>query len=185
MLLVAVVAMVGSGSSKGAEPGEKGRFVDACYERLRANDLSKVKDCFTDDFQMFGPESKLLGLSARGEALARMMAAGFAVDGSGWTTEFRLDDESEVGDTLWRQMTWIGRNPRGPYFGFTSLPPDLELQMPMLFKYTFRDGRIAEHSYMYDTVGALIDMAGGDYKAGVEKLLEIAPMIEQMRSASP
>jgi len=167
-------ATMAGGQTSGV--GKKTQFVLDCYARVdRGNDPNVFRDCFTPDYKMTGPETKMLSKdgSLHGEqAINAMGAMNRNDDASFGKKDWKLVMSMENGDTVVRRMRWTGKVPKGSYAGFENLPKGLTVTGDAVLIDTFRDGKIAEQFFTYDTMGFLMDLAQGDMKKLAAALLK-------------
>src|SRR4030042_561690 len=164
----------------------RSRFIDTTYERVHAGDPDVFAECFTPDFTYHGPESKMMSPDGalHGENAIRAMYAFNNGDKGSWGKGERESIvEVETKDRLFRVMRWTAQKPYKAYAGFDKLPPDMKVKTGVFILYTFRDGKICDEFFAYDTLGYFIDMAQGDMKKAAAALSNFAPMMENQKAS--
>jgi ketosteroid isomerase-like protein len=168
--------------------GKKTQFVLDCYARVdKGGDGTVFSDCFTPDYTMTGPETKMLSKdgSLHGEAAIKAMGGMNRNDDASfgkkdWTLVMSMENDN----TVVRRMRWTGKAPHGSYAGFEDLPNNLTITGDAVLIDTFRDGRIADQFFVYDTMGFFMDLAEGDMKKMGAALAKMGDMIATQKAAT-
>ena len=161
-------------------PSAIARFIDDTYDRVHAGDPKVFAECFTPDFTYTGPEAKMMSAdgSLHGENALRAMYSFEHGDKGSWSSVTRENIiEIESGDYFLRVMKWVAKHPYESYLGFDNLPPDMEVTNHIFIVYTFRDGKICNEFFAYDTLGYFTDIAQGDMQKAATALAKFTPMM--------
>jgi hypothetical protein len=165
---------------------ERSKLLDYCIQRVWKGDMTVFEECFTPDFRLTQPESKLISPSGSFhgksglETLSRILRADPLTWGS-MAEETVWEIESE--DRIVRESRLVAKNPSGPYGGFQALPPDLEVTIRLIHVYTFKDGKICDEFTTYDHLGYYFDMAEGDLKRAAQAIANSSAWWMEMRAA--
>src|SRR5690606_14710951 len=102
------------------EAGPLTRFVLDCYDRAYRGEAGVYDDCFTEDYKMLGPETKLVSREPDGALHGRSAIQAYHDmnhgDAVAWgNVEFQTVWSMENDDTVVRIMRWISSDPKGDY----------------------------------------------------------------------
>jgi hypothetical protein len=162
------------------------KFLEDCAARTIAHDPTVFDQCYTPDFRLSGsiethyaPNRTLVGRNA---VNAKM------VWGTGDKNAFKSLNRYilyyiEDGDRIAYHRRFVAVGPRvASYAGVTNIAPDLKLEMDALEVITFRDSKIASEFWTYDTLGFVMDLAGGDPQKVAASLVAMKPFLDQIKS---
>ncbi|HEX4024781.1 MAG TPA: ester cyclase [Steroidobacteraceae bacterium] len=162
------------------------RFLEDCAARTVAHDPTVFDQCYTKDFRLSGsiethyaPNRTLVGR----DAVCAKMIWGTGDKSSFKSLKRYILYYIEQGDKIAYPRKWVAEGPaNGSFGGMTGLDPNLKVEMDALEVFTFRGGKIASEFWTYDTMGFMLDFAGGDPQKVAAALERMKPMLEQMRS---
>ena len=165
---------------------EKSKFLDECYDRVYASDMTVFEDCFTPDYTLFIPETQMMTETGylKGKFALEFLSTIIRNDGLNFDRTIETVSEVEQGDIVVREILYtMKRNPDKPTdMKDNDYPPDMKVTIRLLNMYKFRDGKICEESTFYNILGTELDFAQGDLKKAVAKILKMEPMIKEARA---
>jgi len=170
------------------DAGPKTRFVLQCYDRAFRGDPKVYDDCFTPDYVMRGPETRMVSNEPDGGLHGRSAIQAYHDmnhgDAKAWKdVEFKTVWSLESGDKVIRMMRGIYSKPEGSYAGIDNIPPDRVVTINGIFVDTLRNGKIADQFFAYDTMGFITDIAGGDMHKVATAMIKMGDMMKAARQA--
>jgi len=165
---------------------EKSKFLDACYDRVYAGDLTVFEECFTPDYKLTIPETQMMTESGSltGKLALEFLSFLFQNDANNFDRTIETAREVEQDDVVVREILYtMTMNPDKPGdMKDNEYPPDMKIVIRLINMYVFRDGKICEESTFYNILATEMDFAQGDLKKAVAKILRMEPMIKQMKA---
>jgi hypothetical protein len=165
---------------------EKSRFLDECYERVYSGDMAVFDECFTPDYTLTIPETKMMteNGSLKGRLALEFLSFLFQMDAKNFDRTVETVRELEDDDVVVREILYtMKNNPDKPTdMKDNEYPPDMVITIRLINMYKFRGGKICEESTFYNLLGTELDFAQGDLKKAVAKILSMEPMMQEMKA---
>jgi hypothetical protein len=165
---------------------KKSKFLDKCYDRVYAGDMTVFEECFTPDYLLYIPETQMMTDSGylKGKFALEFLSTIIRNDGLNFDRIIETVSEVEQGDTVVREILYkMKRNPNKPTdMKDNEYPPDFTVTIRLLNMYKFRGDKICEESTFYNLINTEMDFCGRDLKKAVEKILKMEPMMKEAKA---